>query len=83
MQPKNYSEQGEVKMRRRSTAKDEDAVSEILGVIMMLAMVITIMGGVWIFLTHTWSRFMTTPTGTVLATLPTESKTASTLLVMP
>ena len=50
MQPKNYSEQGEVKMRRRSTAEDEDAVSEILGVIMMLAMVITIMGGVWIFL---------------------------------
>ena len=50
MQPKNYGEQGEVKMRRRSTAEDEDAVSEILGVIMMLAMVITIMGGVWIFL---------------------------------
>jgi hypothetical protein len=50
MQPKNYGEQGEVNMRRRSTAEDEDAVSEILGVIMMLAMVITIMGGVWIFL---------------------------------
>ena len=37
-------------MRRRTTAEDDDAVSEILGVIMMLAMVITIMGGVWIFL---------------------------------
>ena len=50
MQPNNYTVQGEVNMRRQSTAKDEDAVSEILGVIMMLAMVITIMGGVWIFL---------------------------------
>ena len=37
-------------MRRQSTAKDDDAVSEILGVIMMLAMVVTIMGGVWVFL---------------------------------
>lgn len=37
-------------MRRKITAKDDDAVSEILGVIMMLAMVITIMGGVWVFL---------------------------------
>ena len=37
-------------MRRQITAKDDDAVSEILGVIMMLAMVITIMGGVWVFL---------------------------------
>ena len=37
-------------MRRQNTAKTDDAVSEILGVIMMLAMVITIMGGVWVFL---------------------------------
>ena len=37
-------------MRRQSTAKNDDAVSEILGVIMMLAMVVTIMGGVWVFL---------------------------------
>ena len=37
-------------MHRQRTAEDDDAVSEILGVIMMLAMVITIMGGVWIFL---------------------------------
>ena len=38
-------------MRRQINAKDDDdAVSEILGVIMMLAMVITIMGGVWVFL---------------------------------
>ncbi|MAR46777.1 MAG: hypothetical protein CMA41_03115 [Euryarchaeota archaeon] len=50
MQPNNYSERGEVMTRRQSTAKDDDAVSEILGVIMMLAMVITIMGGVWVFL---------------------------------
>jgi len=50
MQPKNYIAQGEVRMRRRSSMEDDDAVSEILGVIMMLAMVITIMGGVWIFL---------------------------------
>ena len=50
MQSNNYDKQGEVKMGRRTTAEDDDAVSEILGVIMMLAMVITIMGGVWIFL---------------------------------
>ena len=50
MQSNNYGKQGEVKMRCRTTAEDDDAVSEILGVIMMLAMVITIMGGVWIFL---------------------------------
>ena len=37
-------------MHRQKTDDDGDAVSEILGVIMMLAMVITIMGGVWIFL---------------------------------
>lgn len=50
MHRKNYGNQGEVIVRRRNTAEDDDAVSEILGVIMMLAMVITIMGGVWIFL---------------------------------
>ena len=37
-------------MHRQSRTDDDDAVSEILGVIMMLAMVITIMGGVWVFL---------------------------------
>ena len=50
MQPNDYHQQGEVMMHRQRTAEDDDAVSEILGVIMMLAMVITIMGGVWIFL---------------------------------
>ena len=50
MQPNDYAQQGEVMMHRQRTAEDDDAVSEILGVIMMLAMVITIMGGVWIFL---------------------------------
>ena len=35
---------------RTSSAGDERAVSEVLGVIMMMAMVITIMGGVWVFL---------------------------------
>ena len=50
MHPWNYRIQGEVIVRRQNTAEEDDAVSEILGVIMMLAMVITIMGGVWIFL---------------------------------
>ena len=50
MHPNNYAQQGDVKMHRQRTDDDGDAVSEILGVIMMLAMVITIMGGVWIFL---------------------------------
>ena len=50
MHPNNYAQQGDVKMHRQKTDDDGDAVSEILGVIMMLAMVITIMGGVWIFL---------------------------------
>ena len=37
--------------RTRSHCSSEDAaVSEVLGVIMMLAMVVSIMGGVWIFL---------------------------------
>ena len=31
-------------------SRDERAVSEILGTIMLLAMIMTIMGGVWIFL---------------------------------
>ena len=35
---------------RTSSSGDERAVSEVLGVIMMMAMVITIMGGVWVFL---------------------------------
>lgn len=33
-----------------SLRRDTRAVSEVLGVVMMLAMVITIMGGVWVFL---------------------------------
>lgn len=35
---------------RTSSCGDERAVSEVLGVIMMMAMVVTIMGGVWVFL---------------------------------
>ena len=37
--------------------RDEHAVSEVLGVVMLLAMVITIMGGVWIFLNPYLSDF--------------------------
>ena len=37
--------------------KDERAVSEVLGVVMLLAMVITIMGGVWVFLNPYLSDF--------------------------
>ena len=37
--------------------KEETAVSEVLGVIMMLAMVISIMGGVWVFLNPYISDF--------------------------
>ena len=36
--------------RIRTSSRDERAVSEVLGVIMMMAMVVTIMGGVWVFL---------------------------------
>ena len=50
MQSRYYAQQGEDSLTRQSNANDDDAVSEILGVIMMLAMVVTIMGGVWIFL---------------------------------
>jgi flagellin-like protein len=35
---------------RPAMRRDDRAVSEVLGVVMLLAMVITIMGGVWIFL---------------------------------
>ena len=76
MHPNNYGQQGDVKMHRQRTDDDGDAVSEILGVIMMLAMVITIMGGVWIFSTPTSSPSMTIPTGTVRATSQIASKTA-------
>ena len=41
----------------RNIARDERAVSEVLGVIMMLAMVISIMGGVWVFLNPYLSDF--------------------------
>ena len=37
-------------MQRRERNDEEKAVSEILGVIMMLAMVVSIMGGVFVFL---------------------------------
>jgi len=37
--------------------RNEEAVSEVLGVVMLLAMVITIMGGVWIFLNPYLSDF--------------------------
>ena len=63
-------------MRRQSTAKDDDAVSEILGVIKMLAMLVTIMGGVWVFLNPYLVAFNETRTGTVQATSPIVSKTA-------
>ena len=42
---------------RPSLRRNERAVSEVLGVVMLLAMVITIMGGVWIFLTPYLSDF--------------------------
>lgn len=40
-----------------SSSRDERGVSEVLGVVMLLAMVITIMGGVWIFLNPYMSDF--------------------------
>jgi len=42
---------------RRRLQADERAVSEVLGVVMLLAMVITIMGGVWVFLNPYLSDF--------------------------
>ena len=42
---------------RPSLRRDERGVSEVLGVVMMLAMVVTIMGGVWIFLNPYISDF--------------------------
>jgi len=42
---------------RPSLRRDQRAVSEVLGVVMMLAMVITIMGGVWVFLNPYISDF--------------------------
>jgi flagellin-like protein len=41
----------------RGLRDEERAVSEVLGVVMLLAMVITIMGGVWIFLNPYLSDF--------------------------
>jgi FlaG/FlaF family flagellin (archaellin) len=38
-------------MRSRRMAEDDLAVSEVIGVVMLLAMVITMMGGVFVFLT--------------------------------
>ena len=46
------------RLRNQSNRRgDETAVSEVLGVIMMLAMVISIMGGVWVFLNPYISDF--------------------------
>ena len=42
---------------RPERRENEDGVSEVLGVIMMLAMVVTIMGGVWVFLNPYISDF--------------------------
>ena len=42
---------------RPSLRRDQRAVSEVLGVVMMLAMVVTIMGGVWVFLNPYISDF--------------------------
>ena len=42
---------------RPSLRREQRAVSEVLGVVMMLAMVITIMGGVWVFLNPYISDF--------------------------
>tara|TARA_Y100001954_G_scaffold96403_1_gene105297 strand:+ start:1135 stop:2211 length:1077 start_codon:yes stop_codon:yes gene_type:complete len=41
----------------RRYERDDTAVSEVLGVIMMLAMVVSIMGGVWVFLNPYISDF--------------------------
>src|SRR6056300_156562 len=41
----------------RSMRNEQRAVSEVLGVVMLLAMVITVMGGVWIFLNPYLSDF--------------------------
>ena len=38
-------------MRSRSKHDDDLAVSEVIGVVMLLAMVVTMMGGVFVFLT--------------------------------
>ena len=44
-------------LRSPRLRREEQAVSEVLGVVMLLAMVITIMGGVWIFLNPYLSDF--------------------------
>jgi len=44
-------------LRSPRLRRDELAVSEVLGVVMLLAMVITIMGGVWVFLNPYLSDF--------------------------
>lgn len=41
----------------KNITRDERGVSEVLGVIMMLAMVVSIMGGVWVFLNPYLSDF--------------------------
>ena len=42
---------------RLRNSREDAAVSEVLGVIMMLAMVVSIMGGVWVFLNPYISDF--------------------------
>ena len=44
-------------LSQASRREDETGVSEVLGVIMMLAMVVSIMGGVWVFLNPYISDF--------------------------
>ena len=44
-------------LRSPRLRREEQAVSEVLGVVMLLAMVITIMGGVWVFLNPYLSDF--------------------------
>ena len=44
-------------LHQPSWREDESGVSEVLGVIMMLAMVVSIMGGVWVFLNPYISDF--------------------------
>ena len=46
----NIVDRGPAPFAPRRRRDDERAVSEVLGVVMLLAMVITIMGGVWVFL---------------------------------
>ena len=52
MIPKHESIMSSIRRSKldKKLTRDEHGVSEVLGVIMMLAMVVSIMGGVWVFL---------------------------------